>query len=146
MRGDITEAAVPAAFVRHGLCVAIPFGHDDPYDLVAETKASQLLRVQCKTARVTRGGVISFKSPSTDHGSGPRDYAGRADIFGVYCPAIDRVFIVPVDGAPRYMVSLRLRPALNNQERRIRYADDFDIARWAETHAFPPALEETSAA
>jgi hypothetical protein len=102
---------------------------------VVETRDWRLLRVQCKTARVKGDGTIEFNSCSTDHGAGARDYNGRADIFGVYCPAVGRVFIVPVANAARSKTLLRLRPALNNQERRVRHADDYDIARWVESQA-----------
>jgi hypothetical protein len=146
MRGDITEAAVLSALARHGLSVAIPFGQDDPYDLIVETRDFRLVRVQCKTARLGRGGTLLFNSCSTDHGGGTRDYRGRADVFGVFCPALERVFIVPVEDTARYKTSLRLRPARNNQERRVRYADDYDIARWAEAHAPERAPEEPFAA
>ena len=131
MRGDVTEAAVLAAFARKGLSVAIPFGHDDPYDLIVETTDGKLLRVQCKTARATTDATIEFNSCSTDHGAGSRDYRGRADLFGVFWPAEGRVFVVPVENCARSKTRLRLRPARNRQERRIRYADDYAIERWS---------------
>jgi hypothetical protein len=128
MRGDVTEAA---ALVRHGLPVLIPFCADEPYDLVVDVRDGSFIRVQCKTARQPGDGTLVFNSVSTDHGSGVRDYQGRADVFGVHCPGIDRVFIVPVAAATRSKTSLRLTPARNNQERRVRFADDFDVAAWA---------------
>jgi hypothetical protein len=140
MRGDVTEAAVLAALVRHGLPVLLPFCSDEPYDLVVDAPDGTFVRVQCKTARATQPGIVIFNSASTDHGRGPQDYAGRADVFGVYCPAIERVFMVPVEDTARGKTSLRLTPARNGQERRIRFADDYDLGRWVEqlTHRAPP--------
>ena len=130
MRGDVTEAAVLAALVRHGLPVLIPFCPDGPYDLVVDVGEGHFVRVQCKTARPTPGGTVEFNSLSTDHGGGAQTYVGRADVFGVFCPALDRVFIVPVADATRSKTRLRLVPARNNQQRRVRLAADFDVADW----------------
>jgi hypothetical protein len=130
MRGDVTEAAVLAALVRHELHVLIPFGHDGPYDLVVDVDDGVFIRVQCKTARHTSPDRIEFNSCSTDHGHGTRDYVGRADVFGVHCPALDRVFIVPVAEAVRHKTTLRLTPTRNNQRRRVRRADAYDVAAW----------------
>ena len=131
MRGDVTEAAVLAALVRHGLPVLLPFCADEPYDLAVDVGDGSFVRVQCKTARLTRPGLLVFNSFGTDHGRGARSYAGRADVFGVFCSAVGRVFIVPVADTARSKTSLRLTPARNNRERRIRYADDYDVATWA---------------
>jgi hypothetical protein len=131
MRGDVTEAAVLAALVRHGFPVLIPFGHDDPYDLVVDLGDAEFLRVQCKTARLLSSDSLEFNSCSTDHGNGARDYIGRADLFGVHCPAVERVFIVPVEGTAMSKTTLRLTPTRNNQSRRVRRADAYDVDVWA---------------
>jgi hypothetical protein len=131
MRGDVTEAAVLAALVRHGLRVLLPFSADEPYDLVVDAGGGAFVRVQCKTGRQRPGGTVEFNSFGTDHGRGAQSYQGRADVFGVYCPALDRVFMVPVEETARSKTHLRLRPARNGQERRVRYAEDFGVADWA---------------
>jgi len=131
MRGDVTEAAVLAALVRHGFRVLLPFSSDEPYDLVVDAEEAGFVRVQCKTARQPGDGTLVFNSASTDHGRGPRDYLGRADVFGVYCPDVERVFMVPVEATARGKTSLRLHPARNNQARRVRFADDYDVGPWA---------------
>ena len=131
MRGDVTEAAVLAALVRHGLRVLLPFSADEPYDLVVDAGGGAFVRVQCKTGRQRPGGTVEFNSFGTDHGRGAQSYEGRADVFGVYCPALDRVFVVPVEETARSKTHLRLTPARNGQERRVRYADDFGVAEWA---------------
>ena len=131
MRGDMTEAAVLASLTRHELRVLIPFCSDEPYDLVVDAPDGSFVRVQCKTARDVGDGTIVFNSFSTNHGRGSRDYHGRADVFGVFCPAMERVFIVPVGDTARSKTSLRVRPTRNNQERRVRYADDYGVAAWA---------------
>jgi len=127
--GDVTEGAVLGELLRHGHAVLIPFGHEQPYDLVVHLRDDRFVRVQCKTGREYDGCVL-FNSCSTDHGRGRLDYRGRADVFGVYCPSLGRVFMVPVDQAATRATRLRLRPPRNGQERGIRPADAFDVAAW----------------
>jgi hypothetical protein len=85
--------------------------------------------VQCKSGRHKDGCVI-FNSASTDHGRGNQTYAGRADVFGVYCPALDRVFVVPVERAATRSTRLRLRPSRNGQVRGINEAEEYALERW----------------
>jgi hypothetical protein len=118
-----------SALLRQGHTVLVPFGDDQPFDLVVHDRQGRYWRVQCKTGR-ERDGRVMFNSCSTDHGRGRLDYVGRADVFGVWCPTVDRVFIVPVADAAGYVTTLRLRPTRNAQARRIRHAEDFAVERW----------------
>ena len=126
--GNVTEAAVLAALVSHGHQVLIPFGDGAPYDLVVDS-GDDLIRVQCKTGRL-KGACVDFNCCSTDHGRGRQSYLGRAEVFGVFCPQIDRVFIVPVEVAAGFVTRLRLEPARNNQRLRTHDAEQYDVARW----------------
>jgi hypothetical protein len=49
--------------------------------------------------------------------------------------ALDRVLMIPVDGCARLRAYLRLRPPRNNQQRRIRFADDYAFELWARSLA-----------
>jgi hypothetical protein len=128
-RGDVTEAAVLNAFTQVGLVVLVPWRHDLPYDLVVCIGGDRFVKVQCKSGRVRRGSIL-FNSAGTDHGRGRLHYRGRADVLAVYCPSIDRVFVVPVDEAAGFVTSLRLEPARNNQVRGVRLAEDHTVERW----------------
>src|SRR4051794_30130727 len=128
-RGNQAEAAVLAGLVDLDLIVSVPFGDGQPYDLLVDV-GTAILRVQCKCSRED-GGCVVFKSCSTDHGLGPRDYRGLADVFGVYFPPTRAVFIVPVQDVPRRVTALRLAPARNNQRAGVRMAADFAIERWS---------------
>jgi PD-(D/E)XK endonuclease len=129
LKGNTTEAAVLSALVQRDIAVLLPFGEGHPYDLVIQVADASFLRVQCKTARVLNE-CLRFNSRSTDHGRGPGSYVGLADVFGVYCPHLGSVFLVPVADVPRFEVFLRLEPARNNQRRRVRFAADYAIDRW----------------
>jgi len=129
VKGNAAESAVMHAFVELGFQVALPFGGGHAYDLVVDLNPG-FVRVQCKSGR--RGkGVLRFNSCSTDHGSGRMPYAGLADFFGVYFSPTKQTFLVPVIGAPEYVVSLRLEPALNNQQNGIRRAAAYELPKWS---------------
>lgn len=127
--GEVGEAAVLNAFVRRSFDVLVPFGGGQPYDLVVDVGGCAFLRVQCKTAW-PRGGCLVFNCRSTDHGRGPVPYFGLADIFGVYFPPRDAVYLVPVGAVARTEGRLRVEPTRNNQQQRIRLATDFEIDQW----------------
>jgi PD-(D/E)XK endonuclease len=127
-RGNAAEAAVLAAFVKRGYEVLVPFGDGHPYDLGVELGTS-VLRVQCKRAWPSKGCLV-FNSHSTDHGKGRRSYLGLADLFGVYFPQNDNVYLVPVSEIVSVKGSLRLEPTRNNQRRGVRFAADYEIDRW----------------
>jgi hypothetical protein len=132
MRGNRGEAQVLAALVKRGLDVLVPFGDGHPYDLVVAVGGRSFLRVQCKTAWSHRGCLV-FNSQSTDHGRGPQSYVGLADIFGVYFPPGDAIYLVPIGSVAETQGRLRLVPARNNQTRRVRPASKFEIGRWTPT-------------
>lgn len=117
-----------AAFAKRGFEVLVPFGDGHPYDLAVELETS-MLRVQCKRAWPSKG-CLTFNSHSTDHGHGRRSYLGLADIFGIYFPQNDNVYLVPVHEIVSVKGSLRLEPTRNNQRRGVRFAADYQMDRW----------------
>ena len=129
-RGNEAEAMVLAGLVRRDFEVLLPFGDGHPYDLLVDL-GDCFLRVQCKRGW-PKGGCVVFNCRSTDHGRGPQSYIGLADIFGVYFPPADAVYLVPLDGVAESEGRLRLVPARNNQRRKIRLAEQFEIDRWTE--------------
>jgi len=64
-----------------------------------------------------------------------------ADIFAVYFPPSDSVYLVPIDAVAEFEGRLRLEPARNNQRRRTRPAADFALDRWTEEGLREVALE-----
>jgi hypothetical protein len=130
-RGNAAEAAVLHALVKRGLDVFIPFGSGHPFDLAVYVPDAGFLRVQCKRGWALRGCIV-FNAYSTDHGSGPRGYAGLADLFGVYFPLSEEVFLAPIDAVPASEGRLRFEPPRNNQQKRIRMAAEFEIGAWTD--------------
>lgn len=144
-KGNTAEAAVLGGFVQRGFHVLVPFGGGQPYDLLVDLEDRAFLRVQCKTARYYRG-CVTFNARTTDHGHGRRPYHGVADAFGVYFPPTQSVYVVPVREASTFTIGLRLGPTRNNQRRGVRFADDYEIARWAAEELHELVRAETSIA
>jgi hypothetical protein len=129
-RGDVTEAAVLNAFVGLEWDVCVPWRHDCAYDLVVSPNGERFFRVQCKSGR-ERDGCVIFNCHSTDHGKGALPYYGRADVFAVFCPTRNEVYVLPVETTPKRGAWLRVEPSRNNQVRGVRLAADHTIDRWA---------------
>lgn len=121
--GARAELAVASALWKSGMEVYLPFfGAHSRVDLVASS-SSELLRVQCKTSRVI-DGVVYFRTCSLT-ANVHVDYRGQIDAFGVFSPALDLVYLVPVDDAPLQACHLRLEPTRNNQSTNVRWASDY---------------------
>ena len=107
--GDETEAQIIAALIENEYSVAIPFGDNDRYDLVADT-GTELFRIQCKTGWI-EDEVIRFKTASKTTSGGTvttTDYDGDIDAFAVRCRDTDDLYWVPLEDAGTKNTYLRL--------------------------------------
>jgi hypothetical protein len=131
--GDRSTLAVMLALREHGYGDYTPFGENTRSDLIIED-GDWLARVQCKTGRL-RNGAVSFKTCSSyAHHPHPRmparDYIGQVDYFAVYCPDNGSVYLIPIeDLAARWQALLRVEPARNSQQKRVRVAANYEVGR-----------------
>jgi hypothetical protein len=123
--GSRTEGIVLAALIRQGRRILLPFGDGNPYDLALD-EAGALVRVQCKTATYACGCVV-FDTSSRRRDLTRVSYRGRVDMFGVYCPPLDTVYLVPVSDVGQREGRLRVEPARNNQASGIRWAQQYEL-------------------
>lgn len=127
-KGKTSEAVILAALVKLGKSVLIPWG-EERYDLALD-EGGRLVRIQCKTGHI-RDGCVCFKTSITDarRPLGDGGYAGQIDAFAVYCPQIERVYLVPIEVVKTTIgARLRLEPAKNGQTCSVRWARDFELA------------------
>lgn len=113
-----------AALAAKGYTVLLPIGDGHRYDLVLDTPEG-FKRVQCKTAFVSKDGAnLRYKaySQSFDRKSTYRYTAEEADLFAVYCPKLDTVYLVPHADA-----SGGLRLSTKIQHPGTKWAKDFQI-------------------
>jgi len=151
--GNTSEAAVLAEFVRLGFPVCLPFGDNQCYDLVVEA-GGRFLSVQCKTAWLCgrKGDNACIRFNAHSGGFGPADsssnrsrpYRGEVDLFAVYSPDTRKVYVLPVDECPITEVWLRLIPARNNQQRKVRMAEEHTLAAWAASLGYAESASASS--
>ena len=128
--GDITTAAVLTRLLEAYGNVSIPFGDNQRYDLLIDT-GEGFLRVQCKTGRL-RDGIVIFNACSSSYHHPSRGtkefynhvYRDQADVFAVYCPQTEDVYLVPVEDVGVSKGSIRVDPPANHQAKGIRWAKD----------------------
>lgn len=125
-KGEIGEAMVIADLMRQGHDIAIPFGHNQPYDLIVIRKEDgRLEKVQVKY-NAGDGKIVKVKVVSTSawvrHTYTPKE----VDWIAVYDATVDRCFYVhsEVWGGQKSL-NLRLVPTANGQEKFIRFADSY---------------------
>jgi len=123
--GSQTEGVVLAALLRAGKRVLIPFGGGHRYDLAYDDGDGKLVRVQCKTA-VYQQGCVLFRPHSLRRDQSAMGYRGHADLFGVFCPALNKVYLVPVEDVHEREGRLRVDPPGNGQARNIRWAQQYE--------------------
>jgi len=142
-RGLSTHLAVAQRLVEIGYEVLQPLDPSLPYDLAfvsmtkkewLESEFPVLMRVQCKTARLSPDeAFIAFNGYINggrveENRRIRKGYWGEAEWFGVYCSEIGKVYLVPVqaftNGAE---IRLRLKQTKNNQGSGITWAKDYEI-------------------
>ncbi len=126
--GHRAEAAILAELVKRGYRVLLPFGVNQRYDLVLDCDG-RFLRAQCKSGRL-REGAIQFRALSTQSNmrrTRSRSYVGEVDLFIVYCPDTQRVYVVPAEEVPNTCMYLRVDPPGNRQGKRVRWAKDYEL-------------------
>jgi hypothetical protein len=131
--GDRSTLAVMAALQCLGYGLYVPSSENTRCDLIFE-REGDFSRVQCKTGRLRKGAVVfslcsnygHHRDPETRH----RPYHGQIDFFAVYCPETNGVYLIPIEDLPgRRQAWLRVDPPLNQQQKRIRLAERYEIAR-----------------
>src|SRR5688572_5451226 len=125
LKGAIAETAITLAAVKLGIFVLRPVIEGRRYDLLFDVD-HRLYRVQCKWAR-RKGAVIIVNLESCRHT--PHCYVRTTydrteiDAVAAYCEELKRCFWLPIDVVEgKRAISLRLTPAVNNQEAAINFA------------------------
>ena len=136
-KGAIAEAAIALAAMKLGVDVYRPLGEGGRYDLILDV-GSRLLRVQCKWAASLKQVLVvrCYTFRRTRTGWKKTTYsATEVDVIAAYSMDLDRCFLIPIELAEaKPTIQLRIAPALNNQKRRINWADDFDFAATLPRH------------
>lgn len=127
--GDTSEVHILAAFIEAGIPVAVPWGENQRYDLVVEAEDGRLLKVQCKTARLSEDGaklIVPLRSVNywKKDESSIRTYEGQVDFIAAWSSETKKVYIVQPGKSEIY---LRLKPTKNNVKRNVKWAKDYEF-------------------
>lgn len=124
--GDSSEVIVISQLIQRGYSVSIPFGDNDPYDIIVDSNV-ELYRVQVKTGWL-ENGCVRFKtySQTTDGGSSiDRDYTDEElDAFAVRCRDTNNCYWVPVSSAGMKNTYLHIEEARIDHPH-IKHAETF---------------------
>lgn len=126
-KGNITEAVIIAHLLKLGYSISIPFGNSSRYDLILDD-GDKLLKIQCKTGRLTNGCVNFATASVNGFTSAKTNYKGSIDLFYVYCPQLNTIYKIPVDKAPiGGGMSLRVESPKNSASSNINWAKDYQV-------------------
>lgn len=88
----------------------------------------KLSRVQVKTGRL-RNGAIVFNTYSTHahRGGAAKPYTNQIEFFGVYCPELRSVYLIPIEDTARLNGSFRVKETKNRLRSHVRWAQPYLI-------------------
>lgn len=125
-KGNLTELKIAVRLLEKGYVVLRSFGDGCRYDLAVDEKG-KFSRVQCKTGRLRKGVIVFNTSSQYAWTKEKRHYHGQIEFFGVYCPQLDKCYLIPVEQAGKRHGCVRVEPTKNSQSKGIRLAKDFEI-------------------
>lgn len=125
-KGNLSESKVLTAYIQAGFLVSVPFGNGAPYDFIVDV-GERLLKVQVKTGRLRNGCILFPTQRYSGHTGKGRNYGeGEFDVFAIYCPDNEQIYVLPLAGNPT-QGSLRCYETKNNQQQKIRWAKDYEF-------------------
>jgi len=138
-KGLVAHLAIAQRLIELGFEVLEPVGNHLRYDLAyyvpaSSDKKAQLVRIQCKSARLSQDGTCLFFNAYNLGGKGKRQkrgYQGDGEYFGVYSHNLRKTYMIHVDKCPIGDTNLRLEPTgkqgKNAFSAGVRWAKDYEI-------------------
>ena len=123
-KGKIAEMMISAKLMGLGWKVLFPLGENSRYDLVAE-KGGKFIRIQVKYVTPTKG-LLDINCKSSNNWSILRYTPKEIDFIAAYDSVSHKIYFIPVSRLNASSMKLRIKPTKNNQQKRIKYAKDFE--------------------
>lgn len=125
-QGLVSQTVILNRLVQSGLEVLLPWASHLGYDLAYYTveehrnfgffvyNETRLVRIQCKTAWLSKDKTCLEFNTSTvsarKNGHNKKTgYKGKAEYFAIYSPDTEKVYMIAVDDATKYNMSLRFK-------------------------------------
>ena len=126
-KGDIAEFEVLTFLARNGYSVSIPFGENNPYDLIVESPSTKLYRIQTRSCSWKNEVlIVSLRSTLRIEGKNtwrPLD-TSRIEAFAAWDGS--SVYIIPTHSIKATQaISIRRQPAKSGREKGINKSEDF---------------------
>lgn len=131
IKGNIGESAILFEFVKRQIPVAIPYGDNERYDLIAEFDG-KLNKIQVKYCgdETPNDGVVCPCASSYNHTSTKKeweDYKGEIDYFCFWIATDEIALIVPMSEiGDRKSITFKRTPPKNGQKTRMMSDFTFD--------------------
>lgn len=125
--GDETEVIILQELTTSGYSVSIPFGDNDPYDLIVDDDGD-LYRVQCKTGWHTDARTIRFNTHSQTTRDGEyheSTYNEVIDAFAIRVPDQETIYWVDIEDAAEKKMVLRYEAEIDHPS--INWAREYEF-------------------
>ena len=128
-KGNIGEAIIIAEFVKRDIQVAIPFGDNARYDLIAEFN-NKLNKIQIKScSELKNTNAIVCKCASSTNNTTNKHYTtyeNDVDYICCYLQPWDVSVIIPIENVgSKKVLYMRKEPPKNNQSKNVHYLNDY---------------------
>lgn len=125
--GNIAEMCVIAEFVKNDIPVSLPFGDNQPYDIVIDTKMG-FKSVQVKNGSLKNGSItVDIRKRIGAKRINYTTYNGLVDFIAVWCDDTNECYLLDINecGEQLYIV-FRIAPPKNNScNTKIRWAKNY---------------------
>ena len=128
-KGNLGQALALAEFIKYNIPVAIPFGDNNRYDLIADFNG-KLNRIQIKycNQQTENNSIICPCSSSTNHTTNKHytTYVNDVDYFVFYIVAWNKLLLVPIEKiGNRKTITFRLTENGLKTVPNANYAEDY---------------------
>lgn len=95
--GNMTESVILSEFQKLEIPVSIPFGRNEPYDFVIDTKDG-FKSVQVKHGIYKNGCVVSEITHKRTYKKTQKDsYKGIVDYIAIWCSQLDKAYLLDLN-------------------------------------------------
>ena len=127
-KGNIGEAMILAEFTKRNIQVAIPFGDNARYDLIADFNG-KLNKIQVKySSQLSENkSFICHTSSSTNHTTNKHQdkYIDQVDYIAIYIAPWDQSILIPISECDKNVMCFRKEIGKNNQQKGIHLISDY---------------------
>lgn len=132
-KGEYSEARALCEFQKYGVPVALPWGDNQRYDMIAEFNG-KLNRIQIKTTNEEENGSIKCYCRSSKNHTTNKvcdRYVGQVDYFVFHNQTHDIIALVPIEVVgDKSVISLRIEPTKNGQQKGIHFFEDYTFDKY----------------